>query len=179
MRSLSFPAYCDRTLLLLLRTFLDIIALRKGPEHVPDSWLLFALSAAMMVFALSSAAVLIEGLAEQDWLTFATNLFGLMFYGAVLFVFGFSRRIVRALTCILGCGAVLTVLFVAEYVLFRPFLGAGIAGTIAALIVLWSVPVEGHIISRAIQQHWLVGIAIAVASFILQLGFQSAFSTRT
>lgn len=171
--------YCDRTLLLLLRTFLDIIALRKGPEHVPDSWLLFVLSIVLMVFATLTAPTMIEALAEQDFrLTFATNVLGLMFYGMVLFVFGYSRRIIRALTCVIGCGAILTMLFVAEFVLFRPFLGAGFAGTIAALIALWSVPVEGHIISRSIQQHWLVGIAIAVAAFVLQLGFQSAFSAR-
>jgi hypothetical protein len=154
--------------------------LRKGPEHVPDSWLLLALSVAMMVFASLSATALIEALAEQDFrLTFATNLLGLMFYGAVLFVFGFSNRIVRALTCVTGCGAILTMLFVAEFVLFAPFLGTRIAGTVAALIALWSVPVEGHIISRAIQKHWLVGVALAVAAFILQLGFQSAFSARS
>jgi hypothetical protein len=64
-------------------------------------------------------------------------------------------------------------------VLFRPFLGAGAAGVVAALIILWSVPVEGHIISRAIQQHWFVGIAIAVAAFILQLGFQSVLSAQS
>jgi hypothetical protein len=159
---------------------LDIIAFRKGPEHVPDSWLLFALSVALMIFASFSATVLIEALAEQDFrLTFATNVLGLVFYGAVLFVTGNSRRIVRALTCIIGCGAILTILFVAEFVLFRPILGAGAAGAIAAVIVLWSVPVEGHIISRAMERHWFVGIAIAVAAFILQLGFQSAFSVRS
>jgi hypothetical protein len=153
--------------------------LRKGPEHVPDSWLLFILAAGMMTFSSFAAVVLIEELAQQDYrLTFATNLFGLMFYGAVLFVFGVSHRIVRALTCIVGCGAILTVFFVAEFVLFRPVLGAGAAGTIAAVIVLWSVPVEGHIISRSIQQHWFVGIAIAVAAFILQLGFQSALAAQ-
>lgn len=174
------PGYCDRTLLLLLRTFLDIIALRKGPEHVPGSWLLFVLSVLMMVFASLSAAALIEALAEQDFrLTFAANVLGLTFYGAVLFVFGYSRRIVPALTSVIGCGAILTMLFVAEFVLFSPFLGTGIAGTVAALIALWSVPVEGHIISRSIQQHWLVGVAIAVAAFILQLGFQSAFTARS
>lgn len=134
----------------------------------------------MMVFASLSAATLIEALAEQDFrLTFATTMLGLTFYGAVLFVFGYSRRIVRALTCVIGCGAILTMLFVAEFVLFSPFLGPEIAGTVAALIALWSVPVEGHIISRAIQRHWLAGVAIAVAAFILQLGFQSAFSARS
>jgi hypothetical protein len=154
--------------------------MRKGPEHVPDSWLLLVLSVAMMVAASFAAAVLIEELAQQDFrLTFATGAFGLMFYGAVLFVFGRSARIVRSFTCVLGCGSLLTVLFVAEFVLFRPILGSGAAGTIAALIALWSVPVEGHIISRAIQQHWFIGLVIAVVAFILQLGFQSAFSVRS
>jgi hypothetical protein len=172
--------YCDRTLLLLLRTFLDIIALRKGPEHVPDSWLLLVLSGAMMIAATFAATVLIEELAQQDFrLTIATATFGLLFYGAVLFVFGHPRRIVRALTCVLGCGAILTVLYVAEFVLFRPIVGPAAAGAVAALIALWSIPVEGHIISRVIQQHRFIGVAIAVAAFILQFGFQSAFSARS
>lgn len=133
-----------------------------------------------MIFASFSATALIEALAAQDFrLTLLANVLGLMFYGAVLFVSGHSRRLVRALTSIIGCGAILTFLFVAEFVLFQPFLGAGIAGAIAALIVLWSVPVEGHIISRAMERHWFVGIAIAVAAFILQLGFQSVFSARS
>jgi len=123
---------------------------------------------------------LIDTTEEQDFsLTFATNLLGVMFYGAIFFVTGYSQRLVRALTAVIGCGAVLTFLFVAEFVLFSPFLGAGAAGVVAALIILWSVPVEGHIISRAIQQHWFVGIAIAVAAFILQLGFQSVLSAQS
>ena len=154
--------------------------LRKGPEHVPDSWLLFALSILFMILASFSASILIEALSEEDFrFVFAETMLGLMFYGAVIFIFGYSRRIVRALTCIIGCGAILTVLFVAEFVFFRPFLGAAVAGDIAILIVLWSVPVEGHIISRAIQQHWFVGIAIAIAALILQLGLQWAFDTRS
>jgi hypothetical protein len=70
-------------------------------------------------------------------------------------------------------------LFVAEYVLLRPFLGARIAGIIATLIIFWSVPVEGHIISRAIGQHWFVGIAIAIAAFVLQIGIQTMLTGQT
>lgn len=133
----------------------------------------------MLVVASSVAMALIEPLREQDLrLTFLTNALGLAFYGAVLFVTGHPGRIVAALTAIIGCGAILTFIFVAEFVLFRPLVGVDVAGTIAALIVLWSVPVEGHIISRSIQQHWFVGIAIAIAVFILQLGFQSALEGR-
>lgn len=123
--------------------------------------------------------VLIAALAEQDYtLTLLTNLVGVLFYVVVLFVTGYSRRVLQTVTAVIGCGALLTILFVAEFVLFQPFLGAGIAGVVAALIIFWSVPVEGHIISRAIGRHWFVGIAIAIAAFILQFGFQSALTAR-
>jgi hypothetical protein len=37
------------------------------------------------------------------------------------------------------------------------------------LILLWSIPVEGHIIARAIDRHWYVGIGAALAVFVFQL----------
>jgi hypothetical protein len=67
-------------------------------------------------------------------------------------------------------------LFVAEYVLLQPFLGVRIASILATLIIFWSVPVEGHIIARAIQQHWFAGIAIAMVVFIMQVAFQQMLS---
>lgn len=133
----------------------------------------------MMVFASYSEVVLIDMGEWNLFLTFAAKLLGLMFYGAIFFVAGRAQRLVRGLTAIIGCGAVLTFLFVAEFVLFSPFLGAGLAWLIAALIILWSLPVEGHIIARVIGQHWFVGIAIAVAAFFLQLGLLSVLSERS
>ena len=166
--------YCDRTLLLLLRTFLDIIALRKGPEQIPRSWLLFVLAIAAMLLAFFCALVLIEPMAEQDVrLNLLTNALGIGFYAAVLAVTGYARRMLQTLTTVLGCGAILTMLFVAEYVFLGPFLGAEVAGVIATLIIFWSVPVEGHIIARAIDKPWFLGIAIAIAAFVLQYAFQS------
>lgn len=170
---LSKP-YCDRTLLLLLRTFLDIIALRKGPEQIPHSWLLLALAIASMLVASFCALVLINPEAEQDFRhSVLTSAVGVGFYAAVLVITGHARRMLQTLTTVLGCGAILTMLFVAEFVFLRPFLGADVAGVIAALIIFWSVPVEGHIIARAIDKHWFFGIAIAIAAFVLQFAFQS------
>jgi hypothetical protein len=40
---------------------------------------------------------------------------------------------------------------------------------VGTLILLWSVPVEGHIIARAIDRPWFVGIIMAIAVFIIQL----------
>ncbi len=166
--------HCDRTLFLLLRTFLEIIALRKGPANVPKSWLLLLLSIVMLVAAAASGMVLIVGLEERNLsLALMTGLLAIAFYAGVLFVTGFSGRILQALTCIIGCGAILTFLSIAVFVLFRPFVGQGFAGVVAVLISFWSVPVEGHILARSIGQHWYVGIAIAVIATILQFVFQS------
>lgn len=133
----------------------------------------------LLAVASFSATVLIEPLREQDIrLSAMTTLLVLAFYGAVLYVTGYGGRLVQVLTAVIGCGAVLTFLVIGEFVLFTPLLGASATTSIAALMFLWSVPVEGHIISRAIQQHWLVGVAIAVAGFILQLGLQSALSEQ-
>jgi hypothetical protein len=82
----------------------------------------------------------------------------------------------QALSAIIACGSIITMAFVAEYMLVSPLLGEQVAGTVATLIIFWSVPVEGHIIARAIRQHWFVGIVISMVAFILQIGFQSAFA---
>ena len=153
--------------------------LRKGPEDVPGSWLIFFMSTGLMVFATISATVLIDAGGEQNHaITILSSLLGLGLYSAVLFATGFANRFLPTISAIIGCSSLLTVMFVAEFVLFQPFLGSQLAGIIATLIIFWSVPVEGHIIARAIQRHWFVGIAIAMAVFILQIGFQSAFSPQ-
>lgn len=132
-----------------------------------------------MLLASFCAMVLIDPAAEQEYASsLLTNGLWIGFYAAVLVVTGYSRRILQTLTSVLGCGAILTMLFVAEFVFLRPFLGEDFAGVIAALIIFWSVPVEGHIIARAIDRHWFIGIAIAIAAFVLQFTFQS-YATRS
>ncbi|HEX2140306.1 MAG TPA: hypothetical protein VHG33_11410 [Woeseiaceae bacterium] len=135
---------------------------------------MFVLAIMSMLLASFSAMVLIDSVAERDYASsLLTNALWIGFYAAVLTVTGYSRRMLQTLTTVLGCGAILTLLFVAEFVFLRPILGAEFAGVIAALIIFWSVPVEGHIIARAIDRHWFTGIAIAVAAFVLQVAFQS------
>jgi len=153
--------------------------LRKGPEHVPDSWLVFLFALLLMQFASFVAATFINlGDDYSHLLTFITNLLGLGIYAAILFVTGFFKRFVPIVSSILACGSILTLLFVAAYVMLNPFLGGEIAVIIATLIIIWSVPVEGHIIARGIEQHWYIGIVIAMIVFILQYAFQSAMTGR-
>jgi hypothetical protein len=67
---------------------------------------------------------------------------------------------------------------VAAFVLLNPFLGASLASVLVWLILIWSVPVKGHIIARAIGRHWYVGIAISVTIFILQYMFYLSMTGR-
>jgi hypothetical protein len=161
--------YCDRTLILLLRTFLDVIALKKGPEHIPSSWLLLVLAGAFLLISSFGAARL---LAQSLGLSLAVDGLGFGLYVLVMLVAGHSRRVLPTLTTIIGCGAILTVIFAAELVLFEPVLGEEAALTIGLLIHFWSVFVEGHIMSRALGRHLFAGVAIAIAAFTLRYAFQ-------
>jgi CBS domain containing-hemolysin-like protein len=134
----------------------------------------------LMILASFSAMVLIDPDGTQDHgAIFLSGLLGLAFYSMVLVATGHFDRFLQTISAIIACSSILTLLFVAEYVLLRPCLGARIAGIIANLIIFWSVPVEGHIISRAIGQHWFVGIAIAIAAFVLQIGIQTMLTGQT
>ena len=68
-----------------------------------------------------------------------------------------------------SCGAVLSLLFIVGNVLLAPLLGASVTDLVVTLVLLWSIPVEGHIIARAIDRHWYVGIVAAMAVFVFQL----------
>lgn len=153
--------------------------LRKGPEQVPNSWLVFLFSLMLMLFASFVAAMLINlGEDYSHLLTFVTNLLGIGIYAAVLLASGFIRRFLPILSAIIACGSILSLLFVAAYVMLNPFLGDNFAVIIATLIIIWSVPVEGHIIARGIERHWYVGIVIAMIVFTLQYAFQSTMTGR-
>ena len=53
-------------------------------------------------------------------------------------------------------------------VILAPQLFGNTASLIALLVLIWSVPVKGHIISRAIGMHWYIGISVALVIYLLQ-----------
>ncbi|MCI0516326.1 MAG: hypothetical protein L0Y45_00670 [Woeseiaceae bacterium] len=154
--------------------------MRKGPEHIPGSWLVLLLAVVLMVLSIFCANVLLPSVGRQDYFViYVSSSVGLLIYSGVLFVTGYGKRLLPVLSAIIACGSILTFLFVAEYVLLQPFLGVRIAAILATLIIFWSVPVEGHIIARAIHQHWFAGIAIAMVVFVLQVALQQMLSADT
>lgn len=156
--------------LALLRIWFDIIRLRKGPDAVPRSPVVFALAVALWLASGITLVLMFERFDMKDFIVgVLTSVIGLVCYAAILNFFSRAERLLQTLSAIIGCGALLTIAFAAGSVFLTPLVGAGMTGNIVFLILLWSVPVEGHIISRAIDQHFFIGLVFALAVLFLQL----------
>jgi len=157
-------------MLALVETLFAIIRLKKGPDAIPYSWFLCLITMTMWLFAGLAMTAMTEELGEADFLlgTF-TGVAGLACYASIIVLSGHTPRLLQTVTAILGCGAVLSLLFIVGNVLLPPLLGASVTDLVVTLVLLWSIPVEGHIIARAIDRHWYVGIVAAMAVFVFQL----------
>ena len=170
-------------MLALLRTLFDIVRLRKGPDAIPYSWLVCFIVLLLWLFAGLLTTTATPGLDDRDFLygTF-TGVVGLAVYAAIVVTSGHTPRLLQTVTAILGSGALISFMFLAASMLLPPlftpvpFLGEGAVNVVVTLILLWSIPVEGHIIARSIDRHWYLGIAIAMAVFVFQLYLYSAIN---
>lgn len=164
----------------LIRTLFDIIRLRRGPDAIPHSSLLFVIIGMMWLLA---GVVMTVATAELDARDFMigtlTGIAGLTCYAGIVVLAGRSARLMQTLMALLGCGAMLSFLFVAGNLVLTPLLSNSLSNMIVTLILLWTVPVEGHIISRAIERHWYIGVVMAMAIFILQLMLYSILDPTT
>jgi len=161
----------------LIITFLDIVRLQKGPEAIPHSQLLFFVVVVAWMFAGAVIITLIPELDRTDFIvSVITGMLGLLTYSVIVVVHKHSARLLQMLTAVLGIGAVLQFLFVAGHVFLTPFLGKNIAALISYLILLWSVPVEGHIMARTINREWYLGLLIAITVFFIQVQLSSVFN---
>ncbi|MBT8086504.1 MAG: hypothetical protein KJO46_00650 [Gammaproteobacteria bacterium] len=157
-------------MLILLETLFDIIRLRKGPDAIPGSTVLFAIIVALWLL---SGLVMMVTTPELDARDFVigtiTGVAGLLCYAAIVIFSGKRTRLLQTTMALLGCGALLSLAFVAGNLLLTPLLGQSTVNFVVSLILLWAIPVEGHIIARAIDRHWYVGVVVAMAIFVIQL----------
>ncbi|MGI9199563.1 MAG: hypothetical protein ACR2QL_00790 [Woeseiaceae bacterium] len=153
----------------LIQTLFDIVRLRKGPEHIPRSTVLLILVIGLWLFAVLAQMVMIERIAEADFFyEIFSALVGVICYSAVVIGFGKAARLTQTITAILGCGALLSILFTVGYIVLQAVGNNTLTFLMVWAIVLWSISIKGHIIASAISRHWYLGLAIAVFVFILQ-----------
>ena len=126
---------------------------------------------ALLLFAIAmlvSGALIQDGSNDSMSLSIAVSVAGYGLYWFVMSVTGYAHRFLPTVSAIMACGSILTVVMVSVFLVLNPLLGTNAAAIVAWLILIWSVPVKGHIIARAIERHWYIGIAIALTIFILQ-----------
>ena len=153
----------------LIRTLFDIALMRKGPEDIPRSRVIILMTLLLWIFSSLAALSLIEQIDETDFfLGFFNATIGILCYTALVVTSGRSERLMQTISAIIGCGALISLAFVVVYAVFLPLLGKTPTAVVASLLLLWSVPVEGHIIARAIDRHWYIGLLFAIAVFVLQ-----------
>lgn len=167
-------------MLALIETLFDIIRLRKGPDAIPHSTFLLAVIAALWLFTGLLMTFLTAELDEQDFVIGTlTGIAGLLCYAVIVVISGKRARLMQTVMALLGCGALISLMFVAGDVFLTPFLSENLTNFIVTLILLWTVPVEGHIISRTLDRHWYIGVAIAMAVFVFQLILYSVMDPVT
>lgn len=127
------------------------------------------LATGLLLLAFSCSALLAADSENGDLaISFLVAVASYIAYWLVLTVSGFGRRLVPTISAIMAAGSILSILSVLVSAIMRPIVADNISLTIAWLILVWSIPVEGNIIARAIEQHWFAGIAIAMIIFVMQ-----------
>ncbi len=163
----------------LTRTLLDITLLAKGPEEIPRSWILLWMSVAIWLFALLAMMSLLTNFSTEDaWTSIANAILGVFCYTIVLAAMGFLHRAVQTMAALIGIGGLITLTVLAELILLTPLLGGEVAVLVARVTMMWSIPVKGHIIARAINWPWYAGIVISLSIYLLQLAFAESMSSE-
>ncbi len=158
-----------------IKTLIEVVAIRKGPDAIPHSWLLLNAATVMWFLPLFAAALLVPGFdGTAVAASVASWALSLVCYAAVIVLAGYPGRLLQSLTAIIGCGAIIFVAQVAGLVLMSLLLGAVAAELFIYLLLFWSVYVKGHIIARTIARNRYVGLIIAIAVFVLQYAFSRA-----
>ena len=157
-------------MLALLQTLFDIVRLRKGPDAIPHSGIVFGLVVVLWLFSSVVMTITTEELNSRSFrIGMVVGAAGLACYAAVVVLARRRARILQTISAVLGCGALLNLAFVVGNLFLTPLVGNNLTNLVVTLILFWSIPVEGHIIARAIDRHWYAGFVIAMAVFVFQL----------
>ena len=167
-------------MLALLQTLLDIIRLRKGPDALPRSSILFAIVVAFWLFVDVFAGIIIPTFGRSSISSFAISTLGIIIYAFVATLYGRNARVMQMLTALIGCGAVLGLAVTLTIGVALQLQGLDLVAIVSVLavwsITLFSIVVDGHILSRTLDRPQLHGVVIAFLIFALQYYLSVTFN---
>jgi len=164
----------------LVKAFWQIVLFRRGPDYLPDSQSL--LLAAAVLYVVIDVLVILALYPRHALppLLLVDVGFLVVWCATLLTLFGLKTRIRQTLTALFGCGALLQLLAFP----FSAWPSFGIPvdiplvfrALVALVILLWSVAVYGHILSRALSRPLGTGIAFAIVYFIVIYEFAAQWA---
>ena len=159
-------------MLTYIKTLINIALKKLGPEDLPDSKFLLAFT---FVFYLVIDVPLTAIAFGPSMMLLQVIVLDMGFLIACLWILlrlsGLLSRFRQTLTALLGTSALLNIL-ISPFSFWRE-VSAGTSSESALpvigifAIVLWSLSIDGHILSRAISKSYSIGLGIAVVYFIL------------
>ena len=147
--------------------FWHICLFRQSPQYVPTyPW--FVLTVVLLNLAFS---VLVSSLMNEDLMHTVTIIVvgqaataGLTYFAC--FVRGFTNRFIATITAIFGCDLIVTAL-VAPLIVFNINQSSQALGWMGLLFVFWSIAINGHIFTRALNIPLSIGVIVALGINIL------------
>jgi hypothetical protein len=159
-------------MLAYIQALINIALRRSGPEDLPDSAFLLALTLAGYLVTQVPLALIAYGPSDILVRTVTVSLL-LLFAGlwVLLRLTGHHARYRRTVTAMLGTSALLSVLSMPFSLWRQSMLGteSGVAmpSTMLFAIMLWSIAIDGHILSRALSRPFGIGLLVAIGYFFL------------
>lgn len=165
----------------VVRPFVEICVLKRGPQDLPDSTILLSI----MLVAHTVMTMFLSAITLDIWNAFLAGVMDTLLVsiltGSVLYLHHLKARIVQTLTAMTGTGALITLVAIPLFTWLHGAQQSGAGSPVAALLVLgliaWSLGVSGHILRHALSIPYILGILVAFAFFwISHTVFTSLFS---
>ncbi len=167
-------------MLALLETLLDIIRLRKGPDAVPHSVLLLVICVAFWLFVDILGGLIVPRFGGLSASGLAITLLGLVIFALLATLDGRNARMLQMLTAMIGCGAIfgfVLTLLLAVALRLQQFAAVPLLALLSVWsVTLFSVIVDGHILSRTLERPRPVGVIAAFLVFALQFYLSATFN---
>jgi hypothetical protein len=155
-----------------LKTFLDIVLWRRGPQDLPSSALLFWLTlAAYIVVSVIQLAVL--GETGITWFVFLVIDPALLTASVwlMLRLYGHPERFRQTAAAVLGTGALLGLVLYLPLQLLLTALGqgpqSGLSVVFALVLLATFALVNGRILKLGTDSNLLTGVAVSLTYFLL------------
>jgi hypothetical protein len=156
----------------LIRIFIDIALIRRGPDAIPRSSLFLLIACALWLMALLSGVLLSAPMYTMN--RAVVEIFGaavsIAVFALVVLARGRSERLLQTVTAIVGTSAIISFLMMLwVYAVPRSAGEPSPLNLVPLLLLLWAVQVKGHIIARACDYPLILGVVISLFVFFLRL----------